>query len=84
MKLMAVEIARSSGWQAATEVAGTTPTGEPWRADVLAVKGNAQVAIEIQWSGQTNAETLRRQEQYRLSGISRALVAASTGLPDRP
>jgi competence protein CoiA len=69
LKKMAVMAARAHGWTAQTEVTGITPTGEEWRSDVLAIKGRSRVAVEIQWSAQTNDETMRRQEQYKVSDI---------------
>jgi Competence protein CoiA-like family len=69
VKNMVVEAVRRQGWTAETEVTGQAPDGEQWRADVLAQKGNARAAVEIQWSGQTNDETLRRQERYKQCGI---------------
>ncbi|MGN7804912.1 competence protein CoiA [Ensifer sp. 22521] len=81
LKQIAVEVARKHGWDAKTEVAGATPSGETWIADVLVQKNNARVAIEIQWSSQTNDETMRRQERYRQSGIRCLWLLKKPGFP---
>jgi hypothetical protein len=60
---------RQTAWNAFPEQGGETPTGDPWRADVLAVKGTGRVAFEIQWSRQDADETERRQARYAAAGV---------------
>lgn len=55
---------RSAGYEALTEV-----SGDGWRADVLACKGNVKIAFEVQWSPQTWEETQERQRKYKEAGI---------------
>lgn len=81
LKEMAVAAARAHEWTAETEVAGTTPLGERWTADVLAQKGDRKVAVEIQWSNQSNDETLRRQDRYMQSGVRGVWLLRQTGFP---
>lgn len=58
-----------NGWGVATEVRGQSEGGEDWVADVMASKGDARFAVEIQWSRQKDADTYYRQERYQRSGI---------------
>lgn len=64
-----IEGIRRTQWAAKAEQEGETPGTGKWTADVLAVKGKAKVAFEVQWSRQDGDETLRRQGRYDDAGV---------------
>jgi hypothetical protein len=69
-----------SGWSAASEVAG-----DDWRADVLATRGSARIAFEVQWSPQLEEEALPRQLRYEAAGVRGCwLFRGEPPLPARP
>src|SRR5262245_43880762 len=82
LKTLAAQAARRAGWTCSTEAMGLLPSGEKWTADVLAYKGQHKVAIEIQWSAQTNKESLYRQERYRQSGVRCLWLFRRRAFPD--
>ena len=59
----------SAGWEALTESRGADQDGSVWVADVLATKGSAKIAFEVQWSKQADNETRIRQERYKRSDV---------------
>lgn len=64
LKAQIVEACRDAGWEPQPEVAG-----DGWRADVLATRGSARVAFEVQWSRQEAKQTRFRQERYAADGV---------------
>lgn len=69
LKNLVSRIALKNGWEVETEKQGETPSGEKWIADVYCTKGKAKIAIEIQWSRQSDDEFRRRQAKYASSGV---------------
>jgi len=53
-----------AGYAALTEVAG-----DDWRADVLATRGSARIAFEVQWSFLRLDDAVYRQERYARDGV---------------
>lgn len=70
LQLMLRRIVRGLGWSCEIEVPGRTPDGERWRADVLAERGGARAALEVQLASQTAQETVRRTRRYAASGVA--------------
>ncbi|MCY4130159.1 MAG: competence protein CoiA family protein [Gammaproteobacteria bacterium] len=68
LKELAFTSAKAHEWDAITEHLGGGED-ERWVADVYASKSEKNLAIEIQWTAQTDEETIRRQRRYRESGV---------------
>jgi hypothetical protein len=83
LKEVAARAANQAGWEARTEVAGQSPDGAQWIADVLCSRPGTRgaVAIELQWSTQTRAQTKVRQRQYRDSGVRALWIMRQHDIP---
>ncbi len=90
LKSLVALAAKQSGWDVVTEQEGETPDGEKWIADVFCQKGAAKVAIEVQWSQQSEDEYKRRTDKYTCSGVRCAWLSrlharrevSSSSMPD--
>lgn len=69
IKLQVSEALIANGWEAETEVRGESREGEVWVADVMASRGRARFAIEVQWSRQADKVTAERHSRYRSAGV---------------
>jgi len=80
LKIDVVRSLRALGYVANVEVAGSSPIGESWIADVLAEEPNgAKVAFEIQFSSQHLKDFRARTERYQRSGVRVCWI-----MPERP
>ena len=75
LKTLIAKLAIEHGYEVITEKPGQTPDGEEWIADVFCQKGKAKIAIEAQWSHQSDDEYIRRQKKYEASGVRAAWLA---------
>jgi hypothetical protein len=75
--------AELAGWQAQTEVRGTSSGSETWTADVMCQKEGVsqRIAFEVQLSPQTLEETEIRQSRYKRSGVRALWLLKSPILP---
>lgn len=77
-KSAAYRAVHDAGWDADVEVSSPAGATSEWIADVMATRGNARVAIEIQWSRQDHAEFERRQARYAHDGVRAVWFARHT------
>lgn len=80
-KRLVVDGIRRTKWAVKPEQDGETPSGDKWKADVLATTEKTRVAFEIQWSRQDFAETRRRQARYVASGVRGLWLFRQTDFP---
>ena len=64
LKEVIAKACRAAGYTTDVEVSGTD-----WRADVMASRGRARIAFEIQLSRLTHCEMLERQRRYARDGV---------------
>ncbi|WP_425953229.1 competence protein CoiA [Ralstonia pseudosolanacearum] len=69
LKYAVMVTAQATGWEADCEVSSEPGAEQIWRADVLAHKGNAKVAFEVQLSNIPWERIVARQERYRAAGV---------------
>lgn len=65
-KQLIVEAARAVGWGATLE---WPAPDRSWIADVLVEKDGRRIALEVQWSQQTDGDFRRRQDRYASGGV---------------
>lgn len=83
LKIDLVRTLRSLGYSAAVEVAGKTPDGEEWVADVLGTANGDRIAFEVQLSSQHLRDFQRRTQRYSQSGVRTVWIVATTPIFDR-
>ncbi len=75
-KAIIVSAAIAAGWTAEVE-----QRGDEWIADVLATRGEARVALEVQWSRQTLERYRERQAAYASAGVRGVWFARHSPAP---
>jgi hypothetical protein len=65
-KAIVAQAAQDVGWDATVEYAAPDRS---WIADVLLEKDGRRLAVEIQWSPQSDVDFRRRQDRYEAAGI---------------
>lgn len=78
-KAIIVAAAIAAGWDAEVE-----QRGDEWIADVLAVRGQARVALEVQWSRQTLERYLESQAAYASAEVRGVWFARHSPAPRSP
>lgn len=65
-KVALAEAGERTGWEARIEYVSES---RDWIADVLLVRGGKRVAVEVQWSPQSDQEFARRTRRYKEAGV---------------
>jgi len=68
-KFLIATAIESAGWRVTTEMKGLAPNGAVWIADVYATKNDWIRVFEVQWSRQSNEESIARHSIYKQSGV---------------